>query len=131
MKRLLVPAAVPAVLASVLFGAAATSAAPAPRRELGPEPLNVVESFDQRLVVKFRDDVRARSAADGTLVSAAERDLSPVIAAVGPSARFRPLIGLPESTLSALEGRAEARSGRAQPDLAGMLVVEVPGANKE
>jgi len=44
---------------------------------------------------------------------------------------FRPLIDLPEEKLAAFEARAAQRSGKSQPDLAGMMIVNVPGSTEE
>lgn len=98
-----------------------------PREPLAQEPLRVHAEFEQRLVVKFRDHVLARPTADGGVTSRAGEDLAPVVAVTAAYAiEFAPLIRLPESVLTRLEARAAARSGRAQPDLAGMMVAELP-----
>lgn len=80
-----------------------------------------------RLVVKFRDDVRARAEAGG-VVSLAGADLAQVHQLAEESrTTFSPLIGLPTAEVAALEARAAERSGRQQPDLLGLLVVDLPG----
>ncbi len=78
------------------------------------------------LVIKFEDAVLARAEADGSLSSRSGFDLSAardLASQVG--GRFRPLIRMDESELRALEQRAAQRSATAQPDLAGMLVLEL------
>lgn len=106
-------------------------ASPAPRSPLPQPPLRAVPpsdaAGDHELVVKFIDDALVRAQA-GTLRSLAGSDLGPAVALASAwQATFRPLIQLPDADLAALEARAEARSGRAQPDLAGMVVVESSG----
>ncbi|MEL6347548.1 MAG: PKD domain-containing protein, partial [Myxococcota bacterium] len=44
-------------------------------------------------------------------------------------AAYHPLIQLPAQALESIERRAAERSGRAQPDFAGMMVVDLPGAD--
>lgn len=83
-----------------------------------------------RLTIKLVDAARGRALADGTLVSRAGADLAPLRAlAADEGLTFRPLVALPEDALAALEARAARRSRRAQPDLAGMLAVDVPHAD--
>ena len=110
----------------------------APRRPLPKSPVALapvppsLAAPERRLIVKFADAVRARARADGELASAAGVDLaSAVRGATAASLRFRPLIPLPQERLDALEARAAARSGVAQPDLAGMLIVELSGARDD
>ena len=82
----------------------------------------------QQLVIKLVDSVRGRASDGGELRSAAGADLSALKAlAQGEGLTFAPLIRLPLETLATLEQRAAQFSGRAQPDLAGMLVVQLPG----
>ncbi len=97
------------------------------RMPLPSEPLVIHAEFEQRLVVKFADHVRAR--VEGTLVSRTGADLAAARhAAESRGIRFEPLIRLPESRLLDLEARARANSGRAQPDLAGMMIAVTPDA---
>lgn len=90
-----------------------------PRTPLAAEPIVLAEGQD-RLVVKWRDDLRARVVdADvefGEVVD--RRALDSLVASW--DVRFEPLISVSEPRLRELERRAEARSGRQQPDLAGM-----------
>jgi len=79
-----------------------------------------------RLIVKFRDAVRARSTAQG-LVSLADADLSAInVIERGHAVRFSRLINLAQAKLDRLERRAARTSGVAQPDLAGMMIVHAP-----
>jgi subtilisin family serine protease len=82
--------------------------------------------FDSYLVVKFRDDLRAR-ASFGAVSSHAGADMGSV-ESVGErhDLSYEQLIRLPRATLDSLEQRAAARSGVAQPDLAGMMRVRGP-----
>lgn len=116
------------VLLSLLLIVAPSAAfALAPRVPLAKERLTVHPQFEQRLVVKFRDDVLARPSADGGVTSRAGQDLAAVQAvATAHAIEFAPLIRLPEGVLGGLEARAAARSGRAQPDLAGMMTAGLP-----
>jgi len=79
------------------------------------------------LRVKLRDEVQGRVDDQGRLRSEAGLDLAPVQTRIDQAQlRLRPLLALPPQALRALEARAQARSGRAQPDLAGMLEVVGP-----
>jgi len=87
-------------------------------------------TLKHRLVVKFVDQARVRSDADGGIAGASDVDLSAVRElAAAHGLTFAPLIRLPRTTLTALEQRAAEQSGKAQPDLAGMLIVTVPEAD--
>ena len=84
-----------------------------------------------RLMIKFVDAARARADASGSPVSS-QVDLSEVRALLSQrNARVAPAIRLPEARLAELEARAAERSGTAQPDLAGLLLVEWPDATAE
>ena len=124
--------------------AAQASSSLAPRRvlesggvHLPPLPPSVLERAEaagvppRRLVVKFADDARVRARADGSLRSLTATSLAGVEAlAAREDARFAPLITAPEGRLEALRRRAERLSGRAQPDLGGWLVLELPVASR-
>ena len=85
--------------------------------------------FDAELRVKFVDAARVRANVDGSLRSESARALAAVEALARElGLAFAPAIHLPATQLSAFEARAAARSGRAQPDLAGILTVRAPGA---
>jgi hypothetical protein len=82
-----------------------------------------------RLVVKFDDALLARATVDGGLASRSGADLGGVATlAEQLGLSFEPAIRLPEQELASLEWRAAQRSGRAQPDLAGMLFARSSGA---
>ncbi len=115
----------------VLAGRAAPSAAAAPgplqpRAELSlPAPVSAPK-FPHRLTVKFRDAILLRSGPQG-LVSLSGADVGPVRALLDAhEAALSPLVRLPQEKLNALQLRAAARSGRAQPDLAGAFIVDAP-----
>jgi len=118
---------VAALLALLTLATAHAAQTLAPRTPLAKEPVRVlVRDVDvpepHHLVVKLRDALRGRSDARGRLVSRSGADLDGLQrAADALGVSFEPLIRLPESKLAALEARAAERSGRAQPDLAGIL----------
>lgn len=102
-----------------------------PRTPLVAEPLQVGEET-VALVVKWHDDLRARATDDGQVEFAEpvdRRALDATLSAFG--ARLEPWIDLPGWRLRALEGQAEARSGRQQPDLAGIHRVVIANATPE
>jgi hypothetical protein len=93
-----------------------------PRPALPKEPVVVARTERPlELIVKFHDATGARSNSGRVRLGA---ELDAVTAAHGLG--FRPLLYLPESDLQALRERAERRSGRRQPDLGTMLVVDLP-----
>jgi len=110
--------------ASISAALALTPRAPLPAMPVvavaHPEPSPIA---DQRLTVKFADDVSARAVGGEVTLSAGteRRELDRIITRHG--LRFRPLIQLPDAAIADLEERAAQRSGRAQPDLRGVLVV--------
>jgi MYXO-CTERM domain-containing protein len=118
------------------FVSTTASAAPATSRvPLSKAPVEVPdnprgEPWSHRLVVKFGDEARVR-VRGGALVSETKADLARVAAVVADERlQVAPLVGWSATRLAALQVRAEARSGRAQPDLAGVIVIEPPaGAN--
>jgi hypothetical protein len=87
----------------------------------------VPDGLERRLVVKFVDELRARSTPAGGIASATGSDLTAVrdVAALHGFA-FAPLLTTPQAVLDDLERRAAMRSGVAQPDLAGMLRITFP-----
>jgi hypothetical protein len=103
-----------------------------PRRPL-PKPDIVVDpALEQRLIVKFRDDVVARATAAGGIESRSRADLSAVRrVAENHGVSFSRLINLPEERLRAFEERAASRSGRAQPDLAGVILATLADSAPE
>jgi hypothetical protein len=83
---------------------------------------------EHRLIVKFRDALRARADASGQLVALSAESLDAVdelITGLGTTLRFSPLLKSSPSVLADLEARAAARSGQVQADLAGMMIVEL------
>lgn len=113
---------------SALAGVAAAQDAMEPRKPLDKGVAPGFPGEGHRLIVKFRDEVRAR-AVGGRIVSELGVDMGLVTAgALGEGVRFEPLIRLPAARLAGLERRGAAVSGRAQPDLAGMMIVEAPEA---
>ncbi len=124
------PRGATSVIISVWIAATAAGQELAARRPL-PMPGAWRPEAPSRLTVKFHDAVRARARA-GSVVSAADAAMDEVAAlAADHDARFSPLITLPEDRLALLEQRAARRSGRAQPDLAGMMAIEAPAAELE
>ena len=86
----------------------------------------VQPTTQHRLVVKFKDHLRARCV-DGSVTSTDENvtQFSAELAAA-KNLQFRPLIKMDEAKLEALTKKAAANSGRIQPDLCAMMVVEGP-----
>lgn len=110
-----------------------TSRQPVPKApvraiSLPADDTKLADERRHRLIVNFRDDVRARSDR-GAVISDTGADLSEAYnAARGLGLSFSPLIQLPAESLTELENRTSARSLKAQPDLAGILVVDMVGA---
>jgi len=88
-----------------------------------PIPDTVVGRLQVSL--KFVDAARARALADGRLQWTGDVDAAQVQSFEGLSTelRFKQRIHLSAQALGALEGRAAQQSGRAQPDLAGIVDV--------
>jgi subtilisin family serine protease len=106
-----------------VFSVDAVAAPLEPRATLPKSSAVERPAYPARVVVKFHDALRVRSRA-GALASDSGADLVRVEAvAARHGLSFTPLIELSEGRLSELESRAAVRSGRAQPDLAGMFVV--------
>jgi hypothetical protein len=125
------------LMASVLASAAGAQRerVPLPKAPVRLAPMGAGADADPwathelQLVVKFADSARARATADSSLASLAGTDLSSVLGlVVSHGLRFSPLIGLPPERLTALEQRAARRSGRPQPDLAGLVLVQAGDA---
>ena len=85
------------------------------------------------LVVKFTDAAEVRTTAPDALLSRAGADLADVESVRDRyGLRFAPIFRrIPESRIEALRARAEARSGRPQPDLLGVMRVEVAAPTPE
>lgn len=100
------------------------------RAAIMPPELQVGPALGHRLVIKFVDQALARADVGGGLTGSAAVSLANARSlAATHGLTFSPLITLPQATLTTLQARAEARSQRAQPDLAGMLIVHVPEAD--
>lgn len=89
-----------------------------------------------RLIAKFKDSLRMRAEPDGGFRSAANAAERSKASELEPLARqyrmrFSQHIRLPEASLQDLESQAAQASGRAQPDLAGVLAVDVPEESLE
>ena len=101
-----------------------------PRAPIPKSPaalLRVPDDATGRLVVKFTDDVLARVEIDGSVRSLAQRSLdsaNEIIDRFGLT--VTPAINHPPEALAELQRRAEDYSGKAQPDLAGMMHVTGP-----
>jgi len=104
-----------------------------PRLKPNPIPsdrLQVTEWATGRLVVKFQDDLRARISAKGGIRSASNLDVQPVndvLAQYG--LQLQPGFNQDEEKIASILRRAELHSGRHQPDLAGMMFIQVDHAN--
>ena len=104
-----------------------TARAPLPKHIIRvPDAMNF-PMFDYRLTIKFRDAWQVRSLSDGSIVSKAGKDISSAQSIIGQhQLRLSALIQLPEEAIARIEQRAAAFSGNAQPDLLGMMVVNIP-----
>lgn len=101
--------------------------APLPKRATLRKP-----DGDYKLVVKFRDEIKARVDAAAELSSAAGLAVDDAVRiAARHGATFQPLLRLSGEYLAGLEERAAAHSNRAQPDLAGMFEVRAVDATIE
>jgi hypothetical protein len=91
-------------------------------------------SFEHRLVAKFKDELRVRATKTGELRSdtqgpSALDNAAAIMRLAQPlGMRFSQLIQLPEARIAHLETRATLASKTAQPDFAGIVVVNVPDA---
>ena len=123
-------------MVAALAGAPTSASTPAepgelvPRQPLAKERIFLARGPDgigippHQVIVKFGDAVRARVSDHGAVYSETGASLSEWAAL---QRRFgfwlEPLIRQSAARLAAIEARAALRSGRAQPDLAGMYVV--------
>ena len=127
------------VIAAIALSPPAAAAAPlTPRTPLNVDPVALLPlpvdapRAGYQLTIKLRDEALARADAHGRLVSRSGADLREINAiAAARGLRFRPLIPLDQQRLSAFEAAAAARSGRAQPDLAGMMIVSAGRADPD
>lgn len=96
--------------------------------EEAKKPAPSQPEFEHRLVVKFKDVIRAR-AKNGALSTLSTRaDLICQRLVRHNGAKFNQLLQLEERKLIELSDRAFAKSGRTQPDLASIIVVDAPTA---
>jgi hypothetical protein len=103
-----------------------------PRQPLPKGDIVVDPALEQRLVVKFRDDALARATPEGGVESRSRTDLSGVRSvAEAHRVSFSPLNNRPEEQLRDYEERAASRSGRAQPDLGGLMIVRLADSAPE
>jgi len=94
-------------------------------------PAETRANLQRRLIVKFLDAARCRAQSDGSLSASADVQLEELeVLSSRLNLRFTPAIGLSTAGLAALEQRAAVRSGRAQPDLGGILEVVVPAGRQ-
>lgn len=123
------------IVVVLFFHLPATPRAPGaliPRTPLPKLATITKPSFPSTLTVKFRDDFKVRTQPDGTLTSLVGGDLSNVDAVQTQyGLTFEQSIQLPQATLDFVETQAAQRSGVAQPDLAGMMVVHGTDATIE
>jgi hypothetical protein len=129
-----------ALIAILAFLPQSGSSQPSPRKALPKAPLVLapLPELDAvapaqsryRLIAKFTDSLRVRATPTGGLRSESNASLTAVEELARSLAMsFSPLIASSEALLSALEARAQSRSFVAQPDLAGMVIVELPAAD--
>ncbi len=98
-----------------------------------PLPERLVDGQQYRLVVKFKDAIQARVTQNRDLSFAtAQFDASPARSiAASRGLRFKQHLDLPIETLRAMQDRAEAASGVAQPDLAGIMTLDSDAVDAE
>lgn len=100
-----------------------------PRQPLAKEPLQSPSGEVHRLTLKLADRLLARATPSGQLmVTAADaKEVSGLATAADAwSLGFRPVQTVSEGALADLEKRAALRSGRAQPDLGGIVEAVLP-----
>ncbi len=102
----------------------------APRKPVPKTPtaqLRTPPDATGKLIIKFRDEIKARPTADGTVRSLTNGNLDEVQAIIEQfEVSLSRLINHPDGKLAELEARAATHSGKAQPDLAGMMYIEGP-----
>jgi hypothetical protein len=120
-----------AELAAVRAAAAAVEAKVQIARRPSPKKptalLRIPHDATGRVFFKVTDEYQALLQGDGTLVSVANRDLDPiqqVVAQFGMT--MKPAITKDPQRLIALQERATTYSGKGQPWLGGMLIMEGP-----
>jgi len=90
------------------------------------EDLRVTQGARHQLIVKFHDALSARANGTEQQVTLAGDAAGLQSLVTRHKLAFKQLLTVPEEALQALEARAAQRSGRAQPDLAGILVAQSP-----
>lgn len=95
-----------------------------PRKPL-PKPKTVERpQGNSMLYVKFADTVKARATAERSVRTARLEDADPINAIAQQfNVQFEQAIKRSEQDIRTLEQRAEVYSGKAQPDLAGMMII--------
>ncbi len=109
-------------------GIAGTRAAGKPRALPAKEPLHLPPGSRLRLLVKFRDGLKARAANSGELVvhaNTAKEVEALAIVVRGGRMSFRATATIADAKIEALRQRAAERTGVEPPDLAGLLEVAV------
>ena len=116
-----------AAIAGSLVGVGLTAEASAGRVSLAKMAVQVPSNNLQEcdLIVKFRDDSRVR-AHNGRLLSQTAADLAPIQALLDAhGATVQPRIAMTEVQLLTIATQARLRSGRTQPDMGGIIEVNV------
>ncbi len=102
----------------------------APRTPIKDVPIFTFPGKQFQLEVKFRDDLLMRATADGKVGSHEKAASDKVLNVASQFAlRFEQLIKLPDAKINKLEQRAAEISREAQPDLRGMMLVKIDGAD--
>ena len=99
-----------------------------PFRKPNDRHLTATENATGEIVVKFHDHVRARVTSAGQLTFPGDSKSLRTIRGLLRGASVRPAINASPLKLEAIQSQAAARSGKAQPDLAGMISVWVADA---
>ena len=105
-----------------------------PRTPLPKRPVIKRPAGESRLAIKFRDDLKFRPnpKGDSAVVSLAGADTTAIEELAAQfQVQFVPSINWPQERLTALQNRAALHSGKAQPDLGGMMYVVGPEENLE
>ena len=101
-------------------------------RQIIPKTNKLIKptGYDARLIIKFADDMKARPQADGMIMSRSRQSTFEVdVLARRYGAIFSsPFRKLQEGDLNRIRSKAALNSGKAQPDLAGMMYIEVADA---
>jgi hypothetical protein len=103
-----------------------------PREPLPKHIIRVPDSvgtsvFDYRLTVKFRDAWKVRAEVNGQVVSRSEMDIDATQELIRQyGLQLETMIKLPPASVATIEERARNYSGNEQPDLLGMMVVNIP-----